>query len=141
MSDTLTIAQRHRCMSNIKNKDTKPEIWVRKFLFSHGFRYRLNKKDLPGKPDIVLSKYKTVIFINGCFWHGHENCKYSKLPETNHIFWLNKINRNINRDKLVRANLTEMGWNIIDIWQCQLKPKVKESTLNNLILNIRNEQK
>lgn len=127
-------------MSNVKGKNTKPEILVRKFLFSHGYRYRVNKKDLPGKPDIVLPKYKTVIFINGCFWHGHENCKYATIPESNRDFWLTKITKNIERDKLTREKLTIMGWRIIDIWQCQLKTKEKEMTLNNLITILSNEQ-
>ena len=139
MSDILTKEQRHLCMSNVKSKNTKPEILVRKFLFSHGYRYRVNRKDLPGKPDIVLPKYKTVVFINGCFWHGHKNCKYATIPESNHDFWLTKINGNVERDKLMREKLTSMGWRVIDIWQCQLKAKKKEMTLNNLITILDNE--
>lgn len=140
MSDVLTKEQRHHCMSNVKSKNTKPEILVRKFLFSHGYRYRVNRKDLPGKPDIVLPKYKTVVFINGCFWHGHENCKYATIPETNHDFWFTKISGNVERDKLTREKLTQMGWRVIDIWQCQLKTKEKDATLNNLITIIGNEK-
>lgn len=140
MSDVLTKEQRHHCMSNVKSKNTKPEILVRKFLFSNGYRYRVNRKDLPGKPDIVLSKYKTVVFINGCFWHGHENCKYATIPETNHDFWLTKISGNVERDKLTREKLTQMGWRVIDIWQCQLKAKEKDATLNNLITILSNEK-
>lgn len=120
-------------MSHIKNKDTKPEVLVRKFMFAHGFRFRLHRKDLPGKPDIVLPKYKTVIFINGCFWHGHTECRYATIPETNHDFWLAKINGNIERDKSTFAKLEAEGWRVIVIWQCQLKPKTKDETLNNLI--------
>lgn len=97
--DKLTKEQRHRCMSAIKGRNTKPEILVRKFLFSRGFRYRLNHPRLPGHPDLVLRKYRTVIFVNGCFWHGHENCKYFRLPKTNIDFWSNKIKRNKERDK------------------------------------------
>ena len=97
--DKLTQEQRHRCMSSIKGKNTKPEMVVRKFLFSRGFRYRLNHPRLPGHPDLVLRKYRTVIFVNGCFWHGHENCKYFRLPKTNIDFWSNKIKRNKERDK------------------------------------------
>lgn len=138
MSDVLTKEQRHHCMSNVKSKNTKPEILVRKFLFSHGYRYRVNRKDLPGKPDIVLPKYKTVVFINGCFWHGHENCKYATIPETNHDFWLTKISGNVERDKLTREKLTLMGWRVIDIWQCQLKAKEKDATLNHLITTLSN---
>lgn len=128
-------------MSHVKSKNTKPEVLVRRFLFAHGFRFRLYRKDLPGKPDIVLPKYKTAIFINGCFWHGHENCKYAKLPETNHEFWLTKINGNIQRDITTSAKLTEMGWRIFTIWQCELKPKNIDNTLNNLITELQNEQR
>lgn len=139
MSDVLTKEQRHHCMSNVKSKNTKPELLARKFLFSHGYRYRVNRKDLPGKPDIVLPKYKTVVFINGCFWHGHENCKYATIPESNREFWLTKITGNVERDKLTREKLISMGWRVIDIWQCQLKAKDKETTLNNLITILGNE--
>lgn len=128
-------------MSHVKSKNTKPEVLVRRFLFAHGFRFRLYRKDLPGKPDIVLPKYKTAIFINGCFWHGHENCKYAKLPETNHEFWLTKINGNIQRDITTSSKLAEMGWRVFTIWQCELKPKTIENTLNNLITELQNEQR
>ena len=124
-------------MSHIRGKDTKPEVLVRRFLFAHGFRFRLHRKDLPGKPDIVLSKYKTVIFINGCFWHGHQDCKYSTIPETNREFWENKIKGNIQRDKETYSQLAELGWNVIEIWQCQLKPKTKDRTLQNLITELK----
>lgn len=120
-------------MSHIRSKNTKPEILVRRFLFAHGFRFRLHRKDLPGKPDIVLPKYKTVIFINGCFWHGHEGCKYASIPETNSDFWQSKISGNIERDKSTYSKLYSLGWRVIEIWQCQLKPKTKDHTLNNLI--------
>lgn len=126
-------------MSHIRSKDTKPEVLVRRFLFAHGFRFRLHRKDLPGKPDIVLSKYKTVIFINGCFWHGHQDCKYSTIPETNREFWEKKISGNIQRDKETYSRLVKMGWNVIEIWQCQLKPKTRDHTLQNLITELKNE--
>lgn len=126
-------------MSHIRSKDTKPEVLVRRFLFAHGFRFRLHRKDLPGKPDIVLSKYKTVIFINGCFWHGHQDCKYSTIPETNREFWKNKISGNIQRDKETYSRLVKLGWNVIEIWQCQLKPKTRDHTLQNLITELKNE--
>lgn len=126
-------------MSHIRSKDTKPEVMVRHFLFSRGFRYRLYRKDLPGKPDIALTKYKTVIFINGCFWHGHKDCKYATLPSENHDFWLTKISGNIERDKLNYEKLNKLGWKVIEIWQCELKPKFRENTLNNLLLKLRNE--
>ena len=120
-------------MSQVKSKNTKPEVLVRRFLFANGFRFRIHRKDLPGKPDIVLPKYKTVIFINGCFWHGHIGCKYASLPTTNHEFWKTKISGNIERDKITYTKLKKLGWKIIEVWQCQLKPGSKEETLNNLI--------
>lgn len=120
-------------MSRIKNKNTKPEEIVRKYLFSKGFRYRKNDKRLPGTPDIVLPKYKTVIFVNGCFWHGHKDCRYFVIPKTNTDFWLNKINTNIERDKRKQEALKELGWNVIIVWECELKPKVVAQTLNELM--------
>ena len=107
-------------MAAIRGKDTKPELLVRKFLFSRGFRYRLNHPHLPGHPDLVLRKYRTVIFVNGCFWHGHENCKYFRLPKTNIEFWQKKIERNKERDKKEQCQLAAMGWHCITIWECQL---------------------
>lgn len=105
MADVLTKEQRRRNMAAIHGKNTKPEILVRKFLFSRGFRYRLNHPRLPGHPDIVLRKYRTVIFVNGCFWHGHDNCRYFRLPKTNIDFWQKKIERNKERDKKSNASL------------------------------------
>lgn len=128
-------------MSHVKSKNTKPEVLVRRFLFAHGFRFRLHRKDLPGKPDIVLPKYKTIIFVNGCFWHGHSNCKYATIPETNHDFWENKISGNVERDKLTFDTLEKSGWRVIVIWQCELKPKTKDRTLQNLITELQNEQR
>ena len=126
-------------MSHVRGKDTKPEVMVRKFLFAQGFRYRLYRKDLPGKLDIVLPKYNTVIFINGCFWHGHSGCKYATIPKANHDFWLAKISGNIERDKTNYAKLFELGWKVVEIWQCELKPKFREQTLNNLLTELRND--
>ena len=126
-------------MSHVRGKDTKPEVMVRQFLFAQGFRYRLYRKDLPGKPDIVLPKYRTVIFINGCFWHGHSGCKYATIPKANHDFWLAKISGNIERDKTNYAKLFELGWKVVEIWQCELKPKFREQTLNNLLTELRND--
>lgn len=128
-------------MSHVRSTNTKPEILVRRFLFAHGFRFRLYRKDLPGKPDIVLPKYKTTIFINGCFWHGHVGCKYSTIPETNKEFWNNKISGNIERDKITYSKLESLGWKVIVIWQCQLKAKNREQTLNNLITVLQNEKR
>ena len=125
--------QRRHCMSSIKGRNTKPELLVRKFLFSRGFRYRLNHSKLPGKPDIVLRKYRTCIFVNGCFWHKHEGCKYFVVPKTRTDFWLNKINRNQERDKEVKKQLAKMGWHSITIWECELKPSNKDKTLESLL--------
>ena len=113
--------QRSRNMSAIKSKNTKPEIKVRKVLHSMGYRFRLNSKDLPGSPDIVLPKYKTVIFVHGCFWHRHQNCKYASTPKTRQEFWNKKFNENINRDKINQENLSSKGWKIIIIWECEIK--------------------
>src|SRR3989339_421835 len=121
MADVHDKATRSYNMSRIKNKNTKPEILVRKFLFANGFRYRINDKKLPGKPDIVLPKYKTVIFVNGCFWHGHENCKYFKLPGTRTEWWKEKIEGNIKNDLKKHAILTEAGYRVIVIWECEIK--------------------
>lgn len=119
MSDIFSFQKRSDIMSKIGGKNTKPEILVRKFLFSKGFRYRINVKTLPGKPDIVLPKYKTVIFINGCFWHGH-NCKKGKLPSSNIDFWREKILNNKSRDDKNSDLLIKLGWKVIIIWQCEI---------------------
>ena len=118
--------QRSRNMSAIKSKNTKPEIAVRKLLHSMGYRFRLHRKDLPGSPDIVLPKYKTVIFVHGCFWHRHENCKYASTPKTRKEFWENKFDENVKRDNLNQANLSLKGWKIIILWECQLKEDMKK---------------
>ena len=115
--------QRSRNMSAIKSKNTKPEIKVRKVLHSMGYRFRLYRKDLPGSPDIVLPKYKTVIFVHGCFWHRHENCKYASTPKTRQEFWEAKFRENINRDKLKQENLSSKGWKIIVVWECEINDK------------------
>ena len=118
--------QRSRNMSAIKSKNTKPEIAVRKVLHSMGYRFRLHRKDLPGSPDIVLPKYKTVIFVHGCFWHRHNNCKYATTPKTRKEFWENKFDENVKRDNLNQANLSLKGWKIIILWECQLKEDMKK---------------
>lgn len=114
-------------MSKIRSKDTKPELIVRKHLYHAGFRYRLNVRTLPGKPDIVLRKYRTIIFVNGCFWHGHEGCKLVRIP--NRKYWVEKIRRNQERDKATHRLLRDQGWHVLVVWECQLKPSVQESTL------------
>lgn len=150
MPDRLTPTQRHRCMSHIHSRDTKPELLVRRWLWSHGYRYRLNVKGVPGRPDIVMRPYHTAIFVNGCFWHGHgvaspqvesgefrvesqwkvESSKCCKIPQTNRDFWVNKIRRNQERDQQNYHILQENGWHVIVIWECQLKPnRIKETML------------
>ncbi len=123
-------------MSQIKGKDTTPEIIVRKYLHANRFRFRLHSKDLPGKPDIVLRKYNTVIFINGCFWHGHEGCKYFVIPKTRTQWWLDKINRNRAKDIENFQHLKKRGWRIITIWECELKKERYLNTLEALIENL-----
>ena len=130
--DKLSPQQRHNNMAAIHGKDTKPEMVVRKWLWRHGYRYRLNHPRLPGKPDIVMRKYRTCIFVNGCFWHGHEGCRYYTIPKTNTEFWVNKVKRNKERDVKVQHELAAMGWHSITIWECELKPKVREKTLESL---------
>lgn len=130
--DRLSKEQRHRCMAAIRSSDTKPEMVVRRYLFSRGYRYRLNHPRLPGHPDIVLRKYRTVVFVNGCFWHGHEGCARSRLPKTNAAYWKTKIEHNVQRDREERQALASMGWHCITIWECQLKPAVRAATLASL---------
>jgi len=133
MADVHSKETRSYNMSRIRSKDTKPEMLVRRFLHKNGFRYRLHVKTLPGKPDIVLPKYKTVIFIHGCFWHGHEGCKYYVVPKTRTEWWLNKIGGNIANDNNAKAILQNAGWDIITIWECELKKSSLEETLANLL--------
>lgn len=132
MSDHLTIEQRHKNMAAVKSKDTKPEMVVRKYLWSRGFRYRVNNPRLPGHPDIVLRKYHTCIFVNVCFWHGHEGCKYYRVPKTNTEFWERKISRNRERDREEQKQLARMGWHCITVWECELKGERREKTLESL---------
>ena len=136
MADKLTKEQRRHCMAQIRGKGTKPEMVVRKFLFGRGFRYRLNHPWLPGHPDIVLRKYRSVIFVNGCFWHGHEGCRYYVVPKSNTEFWKTKIARNRARDIEEQRRLASMGWHCITVWECQLKPAVREQTLESLAFTL-----
>jgi len=133
MTDVHDKVTRSYNMSRIKGTNTKPEMLVRKFLFSKGFRYRINDKKLPGKPDIVLPKYKTVIFVNGCFWHGHENCKYFKLPKTRTEWWKGKIEKTKINDLLNHMQLIEMGYKVLIVWECDIKNKVIFSKIINEI--------
>lgn len=137
MADVHTPEQRSYNMSRIRNKNTKPEELIRKYLFSQGFRYRKNDVRLPGKPDIVLPKYKAVVFVNGCFWHGHIGCRYFVWPKNNAEFWKKKINDNIERDEKDYILLKELGWRVLVVWECELKHSVMEKTLDSLANNIK----
>lgn len=121
MTDIKTPEQRSRNMDAIRSSDTKPEMLVRRYLHSMGWRYGLHNKKLPGSPDIVMRRFKTVIFVNGCFWHGHENCKYYRLPKSNTGFWQAKIDKNRARDARDIESLNKLGWRVIIVWECQLK--------------------
>ena len=147
--DKLTPQQRHNNMAAIHSKDTKPEMIVRRGLWARGFRYRLNHKRLPGHPDLVLRKYRTCIFVNGCFWHGHhinlqfddlqftiESSKCCKIPKTNREFWVAKIRRNKERDKEEQRKLASMGWHCITVWECELTPKKREETLESIAFTL-----
>ena len=123
-------------MSQIKGKNTKPEEKVRKYLFSQGFRFRKNDKRLPGTPDIVLPRYRTVIFVNGCFWHGHSGCKYFVWPKSNADFWKSKIEKNIIRDRIKEEELHALGWRVIVVWECELKSGRADESLEQLKRNI-----
>ena len=133
MADVHTQQQRRFNMQQIKGKNTKPELLVRKYLHAQGFRYKLHDNTLPGKPDLVLPKYKTVIFIHGCFWHGHTNCNYFTIPKTRTQWWTEKINKNRLNDANARKLLKKDGWKIITIWECKLKPAKLEQTLAALV--------
>ena len=144
--DKLSPQQRHANMAAIHSKDTKPEMVVRRGLWRRGFRYRLNSPKLPGHPDLVLKKYRTCIFVNGCFWHGHGvtlnikhetlNSNCCKIPKTNREFWVEKIRRNQQRDIEEQKRLAEMGWHCITIWECELKPSKREETLKSLVYTL-----
>ena len=148
--DKLSPEQRHKNMAAIRSKDTKPEMIVRRGLWKRGFRYRLNDRRLPGHPDLVLRKYRTCIFVNGCFWHGHHvnlpsgdlsftisNSECCRIPQTNREFWVAKIRRNKARDREDQKKLAAMGWHCITVWECELKPKVREQTLEALANTLR----
>lgn len=126
MADVHDRETRSRNMAAIKGRDTKPEVWLRKELFKRGFRYRIHRKDLPGRPDIVLPRFKTVIFVNGCFWHSHTGCVYFTRPSSNHDFWAQKLSGNKNRDRKNYAALLEAGWKVIIVWECAIKGSKKQ---------------
>lgn len=132
MPDSMTPAQRHYCMSRIRSGNTGPERKLRSALHAAGYRYRLYVRALPGTPDIVLAKYRTAVFVNGCFWHGHEGCRYYTRPKTHPEFWEEKVARNQERDKLAEARLEALGWHVVTIWECELKKASLEATMERL---------
>lgn len=132
MTDVHSKETRSYNMSQIKGKDTKPEVLVRKYLFSRGLRFRKNDKRYPGHPDIVLPKYRTIVFVHGCFWHFHEGCKYAVMPSTNTDFWKEKLMNNKARDQKIQRELEDAGWKVIVVWECQLKKDKRERTLEEL---------
>ncbi len=136
MADVHSKTQRSYNMSRIKGKDTRPELLVRKFLHAQGYRYRLHDKKLPGKPDIVLPRYRTLIFVHGCFWHGHDGCRYYVVPKTRTDWWLNKINTNKANDTKAINALKKDGWKIITLWECDLKPSTIERTMERLLKDL-----
>lgn len=138
MADKLNTQQRHHCMSRIRCKDTKPELLVRKGLHARGFRFRLQDRKLPGRPDIVLPKYGVAIMVNGCFWHGHKGCRYATKPKSNIEFWETKIARNKHRDEVTSAHLEALGWTVIVVWECELRGKeTAEARIQTLAEEIR----
>ena len=136
MPDNLTQRQRQKCMSSIHSADTKPELALRHALWQLGYRYWVNNKKLPGKPDVVLAKYRTVVFIHGCFWHGHNGCKFFTIPKTNTYYWVGKVARNQERDQEVWRQLEAMGWFVIIVWECELKKKVLNETVARVAAEI-----
>ena len=139
MADVHDKKTRSYNMSRIRAKDTKPELLVRKFLFENGFRYRLHQKKLPGKPDLTLRKHNTVIFVNGCFWHGHQGCRYFVIPKTRTEWWTTKILATAEKDLKNYEELRRQGWKVIVIWECELKGEKQREALENLITKITNE--
>ena len=140
MVDKFSKEVRSYNMSRIRSKDTKPEILVRSYLFSKGLRFRKNDKRYPGSPDIVLPKYKTMVFVHGCFWHLHDGCRYARIPKSIVEYWEKKLYRNKERDEHNQKELEEMGWNVITVWECELKKDKREKTLENLYIQITSEQ-
>ena len=140
MKDVFSKKKRSEVMSKIRKTDTKPELIVRRFLFSLGFRYRIYNKNLPGNPDIVLSKYKILVFINGCFWHAHDNCKLNRMPKSNLHYWMPKILGNKERDIKNRKQLRKLGWKVFTVWECDLSNKKQDKTLNKLYNKILNSK-
>ena len=137
MADTISTERRHYVMSRVRSQNTTPELRLRHGLWRRGFRYIVNDKRLPGKPDIVLPKYKSVIFVHGCFWHGHKGCKLYRIPKTNTEFWRAKVTRNQERDQEVWRQLESKGWSVIIVWECQLKKNILKDTVESVAAEIR----
>jgi len=135
LADIWSKEKRSAVMANIRGKNTKPEILLRSYLFKSGFRFRIHPKELPGKPDIVLPKYKTAIFVHGCFWHYHQGCREGRVPNTNSKFWLDKLSKNVERDAKSEKLLKSLGWKVIIIWECDIEKRIEE-TGSLLIKNI-----
>lgn len=140
MTDNVSKEKRSEIMASVKSKNTKPELFVRRLLFNKGFRFRLHSRSLPGCPDMVFPKYKTVLFVNGCFWHGHESCKRSKLPGQNNQFWAEKQSRNQKRDRENNKILKELGWKVIIVWECQIPRSNADPFWEDLAARIRNTE-
>jgi DNA mismatch endonuclease (patch repair protein) len=136
MADVHTTSTRSYNMSRIRGKDTKPEMLVRQYLHARGLRYRLHTKELPGKPDLVFSGLRTVVFVHGCFWHRHEGCRYFVVPKTRTDFWLNKIGRNVVNDERQQEELRNQGWRVLVVWECELRPLNRERTLERLFYSL-----
>jgi DNA mismatch endonuclease (patch repair protein) len=136
MADVHNTSTRSYNMSRIRGKDTKPEMLVRQYLHARGMRYRLHTKDLPGKPDLVFSGLRTVLFVHGCFWHRHEGCRYFVVPKTRTDFWLEKIGRNVANDKRQQQELKAQGWRVLVVWECELRPIHRERTLERLFYSL-----
>jgi DNA mismatch endonuclease (patch repair protein) len=133
MTDVVDAKTRSRMMSGIRGKNTKPELIVRKYLHAAGFRFRLHAKDLPGRPDIVLPRHRTVVFVHGCFWHQHKGCSLAATPKSNNAYWKTKLDGNVGRDELIMLRLKEMGWNVLTVWECQIRKHDFTETLSDLI--------
>ena len=140
MVDKFSKETRSYVMSQIRGKDTKPEMLVRSYLFSRGLRFRKNDRRYPGSPDVVLPKYNTVVFVHGCFWHHHEGCRYATMPKSNVEYWEKKLYGNVERDERNRKELEEMGWVVITVWECELKKDKRERTLDELYIQITSER-
>lgn len=138
--DVFSQEKRSKVMKKIKSKDTQPEMLVRRFLRQNGIGYKKNRADLPGKPDVACSRYRCAIFINGCFWHGHEDCKYYVVPKTRTEWWLAKIARNKANDNLNRERLASLGWRVMTLWECELKPASRELTLSKMLIDLKSQQ-